>query len=82
MAMTLAVLWNVLLAWRSISFSLATEDSIAGLIAYLDKIAGAGSFLVAGALAYFFVSEEHGGSRQVDQTRGDQTTVNARSITN
>lgn len=53
-AISLALLWNVLLMWRSVSFSLATQDSTADLTKYLDSIASASSFLVTGALAFFF----------------------------
>jgi hypothetical protein len=53
-AIVLAVLWNLLLVWRSISFTLASVDSVSDLVEYLDAIASAGTFLVAGALAFFF----------------------------
>jgi hypothetical protein len=53
-AMILALLWNLLLVWRSLSFSTARQDSAADLIKYLDATSSASSFLVAGALAFFF----------------------------
>jgi hypothetical protein len=53
-AIVLAVLWNILLMWRSLSFSMATKDSVGDLIKYLEGIASSSSFLVTGALAFFF----------------------------
>jgi hypothetical protein len=53
-ALILATLWNVLLVERSLSFSLAQQDSVVGLSNYLDSISSAGSFLVAGVLTFFF----------------------------
>ena len=53
-ALALALLWNVLLAWRTIDFSIAGQDSPSDLMKYLDSIAASSSFLVAGALAFFF----------------------------
>jgi hypothetical protein len=53
-AITLAVLWNVLLAWRSFAFSMASQDSAPELIKYLDGVGSSTSFLVTGALAFFF----------------------------
>lgn len=53
-AFTLVTMWNLLLAWRSISFSIAAQDSVSDLIKYLDSIASSSSFLVAGVLTFFF----------------------------
>lgn len=53
-ALALAALWNLLLVGRSISFSIAAEDSVGDLIKYLDTIASGGSFLVAGVVTFFF----------------------------
>jgi len=53
-ALALVVLWNTLLAWRTLSFSLSTDDSANDLLRYLDQIAAASSFLVAGAIVFFF----------------------------
>jgi hypothetical protein len=58
LAAVLAGIWNLLLMWRTIAFSLASEDSVPELSAYLETISSAGSFLVAGALAYFFTKRE------------------------
>jgi hypothetical protein len=54
-ALTVAVLWNLLLAWRTVTFSLAAEDSASEVVTYLDRLATASSFLVAGMLAFFFM---------------------------
>jgi hypothetical protein len=53
-ALGLAALWNLLLVWRSISFSLAPSDNVADLTKYLDTISAGSSFLVAGVVAFFF----------------------------
>lgn len=53
-ALALVALWNLLLVWRMVSFSLAEQDSVANLMKYLDSIAAGSSFLVAGVLAFFF----------------------------
>jgi len=53
-ALFLAVLWNLLLAWRSLSFSFATQDSATDVIKYMESVSGASTFLVAGMLAFFF----------------------------
>jgi hypothetical protein len=53
-AFALVTMWNLLLAWRSISFGIAAQDSVSDLIKYLDSIASSSSFLVAGVLTFFF----------------------------
>jgi len=55
-ALLLVLIWNLLLVWRSLAFTLAgaETDSVADLIKYLDGVSSAGSFLVAGGLAFFF----------------------------
>jgi hypothetical protein len=53
-AICLALLWNALLVWRSLSFSIAPRDSAEDLIKYLEGMASSSSFLVTGALAFFF----------------------------
>jgi len=45
--------WNLLLILRSTSFVLS-EDSVTDLMKDLETIASASSFLVAGAIAFFF----------------------------
>jgi hypothetical protein len=59
LAVALSLIWNLLLVWRSVIFGMAAydvniEDSVTRLLSYLDSISSAGSWLVAGALAFFF----------------------------
>ncbi len=58
-ALGLVLFWNVLLAWRTIAFSIAEQDSPADLMKYLDSIAASSSFLVAGSLSFFFGRSTH-----------------------
>jgi len=53
-AMTLVTLWNLLLVGRSMSFSVAQQDSATDLIKYFDTVGSGSAFLVAGAVAFFF----------------------------
>jgi hypothetical protein len=53
-AFILAVIWNLLLLWRSLSFGLMSIGTVKDLKEYLEAVASASSFLVAGSLAYFF----------------------------
>lgn len=64
-ALVLTALWNLLLVWRSISFSVAPQDSVGDLIKYLDTIASGSSFLVAGVIAFFFGKGTEASSPQV-----------------
>lgn len=57
-AILLAVVWNLLLVVRSLSFAGSRQDSAADLIKYLGTVADSGSFLVAAALAYFFAKNK------------------------
>lgn len=62
-ALTLALLWNLLLVWRSVKFGLAaydenSEDNIELFTNFIEKIAAGGSFLVAGFLTFFFAKRE------------------------
>lgn len=55
----LALVWNALILWRGVSFSVAAfnpaiKDDVNLFTSYVDGISKASSFLVAGALAYFF----------------------------
>lgn len=58
MALTLILIWNLLLVWRSVSFTLAAfqigEDKISDYVSYLTTVSSSGAFLIVGALAYFF----------------------------
>ncbi len=53
-AFGLASTWNLLLMWRFAAFTFSAEDVIGSVITYLDSVAPASSFLVSGALAFFF----------------------------
>jgi hypothetical protein len=58
-ALTLSVLWNLMLIWRTLQFGVHALDTQSTdrtdlLESYLDAVASASSFLVAGALAFFF----------------------------
>jgi hypothetical protein len=76
-AIGLALLWNLLLLWRSVYFSLATQDSVTDLIKYLDQIGSSSSFLVAGATVFFFgkgtARGRAGSKRPANRVRGPQT---------
>lgn len=53
-AILLTLVWNLLLVARSVGFAMAKHDSVTSLISYLDSVAAASSFLIAGVLAFFF----------------------------
>ena len=58
-ALTLSVLWNLMLIWRTLQFGVHAFDTQSTdrtdlLVSYLEAVASASSFLVAGALAFFF----------------------------
>ena len=63
LALTLSVLWNLLLLWRAVAFYFVSDDRTANLMSYWDTASAASSFLVAGALAYFFAAGERRQSR-------------------
>jgi len=73
-AITLALLWNVLLIGRSIFFSMATQDSVPELIKYLEGVSSSSSFLVTGALAFFFtkgtdIAKSHVGNSSAEDKK-------------
>jgi hypothetical protein len=53
-ALTVSAIWNLLLVARVFIFGVAREDSVTDFAGYLGAVSGASSFLVVGALAYFF----------------------------
>jgi hypothetical protein len=57
-ALILSLLWNLLLLWRSVAFYFAENDQASDLVSYLDIVSTASSFLVVGALAYFFAKQD------------------------
>ncbi|HLG12944.1 MAG TPA: hypothetical protein VJH03_00250 [Blastocatellia bacterium] len=52
--LVLVFIWNALLAWRFLVFCFSEKDTVGALSAYLDTVVPATSFLVAGALSFFF----------------------------
>jgi hypothetical protein len=75
-AILVSVLWNLLLVWRSVLFCLANQDSVGELIKYLDTVASAGSFLVAGALGFFFAK-----GAQTNQSPRNEPPSSPRTLT-
>lgn len=57
-AFVLSLLWNLLLLWRSVAFYFAENDQATELVSYLDIVSAASSFLVVGAVAYFFAKQD------------------------
>jgi hypothetical protein len=58
-ALGLSILWNALLLWRFVAFCYAgyhpsVDDGADKLISYVDQMSKPTSFLVDGALAFFF----------------------------
>lgn len=77
-AITLALFWNLLLLWRSLSFALATQDSVSELVKYLEGVSSSGSFLVTGTLAFFFTKgTQVAGSRARARKTGGETSPRA-----
>ncbi|HEY2168981.1 MAG TPA: hypothetical protein VGJ30_05105 [Candidatus Angelobacter sp.] len=60
LAASLSSVWNLLLVGRTVGFVLSSQDSIDDLERDLTAISSAGSFLVAGALTYFFSKSSEG----------------------
>jgi hypothetical protein len=54
LALAVSSIWNLLLVVRTMIFVFGSHDSINDVVTYLTTISSAGSFLVAGALTYFF----------------------------
>jgi hypothetical protein len=53
-ALVLSILWTFLVDWRFVFFYFSSNDAVERVVAYVDTVAPASSFLVAGALAFFF----------------------------
>jgi hypothetical protein len=53
-ALAVSALWNLPLVWRTLAFSLAAKDSASDLLSFLDSVAIAEAFLVAGVISLFF----------------------------
>jgi hypothetical protein len=59
LALTVVSGWNLLLLWRCLFFYLVVEqNAVKHLNEYLDAVTGASTFLIAGALAYFFTKKK------------------------
>ncbi|HEX8327436.1 MAG TPA: hypothetical protein VF629_07835 [Hymenobacter sp.] len=56
-ALTLSTVWNILLLFGTAMY-IFRNGSPKELLAYLDEVARASSFLTAGALAYFFTQRK------------------------
>jgi hypothetical protein len=54
----LIILWNILIAWRSIAFAFSDNDLVKDFLLYLETISSASSFLIAGVLAYLFTKHD------------------------
>jgi hypothetical protein len=54
LALILAMVWNLLLFYRTFSFVMADKDSVVSLTGYLNAVSAGGMFLVGGSLTYFF----------------------------
>ena len=59
-AFAVSSIWNLLLIVRTMGFVLGSHDSINDVVSYLTTISSAGSFLVAGALTFFFSQRSPG----------------------
>ena len=53
LALSLSLLWNLLLVWFTMAF-INSEGEVKGFADQIVAVSQASSFLVAGALAYFF----------------------------
>jgi hypothetical protein len=56
-ALTVSLLWNLLLLVRVVIFGVARDDSVEDFAGYLTTVSAASSFLVVGALAFFFTKK-------------------------
>jgi hypothetical protein len=77
-AIFLATLWNSLLVWRSLNFSAAAQDSATDVTKYMDAVSSAGSFLVAGMLAFFFTKGTTNVRSKELRSRGGKAGVQAK----
>jgi len=64
-AFVLAILWNILLAWRTVALTLAAlgigEDNWKPFSEYLESVSKASTFLISGMLSYYFAKAPEGG---------------------
>lgn len=57
-ALVLAVVWNAGFLWRFIFFVVSADDTVERLSTYVETLAPVSSFLVAGALSFFFAKRD------------------------
>jgi hypothetical protein len=78
-AIALALFWNLLLLWRSLSFALAAQDSVSELVKYLENVGSSASFLVTGTLAFFFTrgTKVAGSRARTGRTTGREASPGA-----
>jgi hypothetical protein len=55
-ALAVSAIWNLLLIGRTAAFVFAPTDSRSGYIGQVEGLVGSATFLVAGAIAYFFAT--------------------------
>jgi hypothetical protein len=53
-ALVLSLLWTLLIDWRFVFFYFSSNDAVERVVAYVDTVEPASSFLFATALAFFF----------------------------
>lgn len=56
-AFVLSILWNALLIVRTMIFGFAKEDFVGDVADFLQNTSAGSSFLIAGALAFFFAKK-------------------------
>jgi hypothetical protein len=56
-AVSLSVIWNLLLVFRTITFVFASQDSVTVLLNYLNSVSAGGMFLIGGSLCYYFAKQ-------------------------
>jgi hypothetical protein len=57
-ALSMSVIWNLLLVYRSVMFATQNDDQESTLFKYLDDVSAASTFLVIGVLSYFSTSRD------------------------
>lgn len=59
LAFVMALIWNILLVWRCVAFTfIETDTTDEEIVNYIDTIAPASSFLISGALVFFFTNQK------------------------
>jgi hypothetical protein len=53
-ALSLSIVWNIMFFWRLVYYCAVATDDIPSIESYISKVTMPTSFLVTGALAYFF----------------------------